>query len=187
MERAIFTKEMAEPYGDDLDLTWVKNVVRKNIDTNVIDGQPRGHKNLIIVMEENSEMIQVLSSALLNNLDRIAILEEMADIYLGLYYLEDIIMQPSKEMPKVEINCFETSSEELLFLIKLLSMLNQEISKYIREKGNNDSLFLRMKEIELSLNKMQDIFGISDGLLWKAIQVKTKRIDDVLKKDGIYK
>ena len=40
----------------DIDKSWIMDVLRKSIDSNLHDGNPRGHRNLIIVMEELSEL-----------------------------------------------------------------------------------------------------------------------------------
>lgn len=49
-----------------------------------------GTLNSIIVMEELNELSIEVSKAMRGNLDTFGMLEEMADVYLGLYYLMEI-------------------------------------------------------------------------------------------------
>ena len=54
------------------------------------DGNPRGHRNLIIVMEELSELTKEISKELRGKGDKTNILEELADVQLGIYYVQEI-------------------------------------------------------------------------------------------------
>lgn len=96
------------------------NIIKKSVDSNLKDGNPRGHRNLIIVMEELAELGQAVSKELRGKGDYHDLLEEMADVQLCIYYL-------------------------------------------------------------------QEICGIKDEELYKALTVKTNRIDNVLNTNGEYK
>ena len=74
----------------DIDKTWIIDVLKKSIDSNLHDGNPRGHRNLIIVMEELSELIKEISKQLRDKGDQYNILEELADVQLGIYYVQEI-------------------------------------------------------------------------------------------------
>ena len=39
-----------------IDKQWIMNVMKQSVDSNLHDGNPRGHRNLIIVMEEHELM-----------------------------------------------------------------------------------------------------------------------------------
>lgn len=54
------------------------------------DGNPRGHRNLIIVMEELSELAKEISKELRDKGDKISITEELADVQLGVWYVQEI-------------------------------------------------------------------------------------------------
>lgn len=74
----------------DINKTWIKDVLKKSIDSNLHDGNPRGHRNLIIVMEELSELSKEISKQLRDKGDQYNILEELADVKLGIYYVQEI-------------------------------------------------------------------------------------------------
>lgn len=74
----------------DIDKTWIMDVLRKSVDSNLQDGNQRGHRNLIIVMEELSELSKEISKQLRDKGDQYNILEELADVQLGIYYVQEI-------------------------------------------------------------------------------------------------
>ena len=68
----------------------IETIILKNIEANSNDGNPRGHKNLIIVMEELAELSQAVSKELRGKGDRTNLLEEYADVLLCLQYIKAI-------------------------------------------------------------------------------------------------
>lgn len=74
----------------DINKTWIMDVLKKSIDSNLYDGNPRGHRNLIIVMEELSELSKEISKQLRDKGDQYNILEELADVQLSIYYVQEI-------------------------------------------------------------------------------------------------
>ena len=98
MDRTLFLSEMdkALPLGRDV----VDRVIQKSIDSNLSDGNPRGHRNLIIVMEELSELTKEISKELRGKGDRDGIIEELADTILGIYYVQDILGISDEEISK---------------------------------------------------------------------------------------
>lgn len=97
----------------------INSVIIQSINSNNGDGNPRGHRNLIIVTEELAELSKEVSKALRGKEDINAILEESADVVLCIKYI-------------------------------------------------------------------QEIFGISDDELNRAVSVKVERLSNVLEQDGIY-
>ena len=73
-----------------IDKRWMADVLKQSIDSNLQDGNPRGHRNLIIVMEELAELSKELSKHLRDKGDQYCILEELADVQLGIYYVQEI-------------------------------------------------------------------------------------------------
>ena len=73
-----------------IDKTWIMDKLRKSIDSNLYDGNPRGHRNLIIVMEELAELSKEISKELRGKGDQYNILEELADVQLSIYYVQEI-------------------------------------------------------------------------------------------------
>lgn len=82
--------ENRRPKGTVYDQKYVDEVIRTSIDSNLSDGQPRGNHNLIIVMEELAELSQEIAKKLRGKEDPTGILEELADVALGVFYLQDI-------------------------------------------------------------------------------------------------
>lgn len=72
----------------------------KSIESNKDDGNPRGHGNLIIVMEELSELTKEISKWLRGKGDRISMIEELADVNLGIYYIQEICKITDDEVHK---------------------------------------------------------------------------------------
>ena len=119
MDKNIFVEKLAKAKPI-LHKEWISEVLIDSIDSNLKDGNPRGHRNLIIVMEELAELSKEISKELRGKGDAISILEELADVQLCIYYI-------------------------------------------------------------------QEICGISNDTLYKAINVKTARLSDVLKNKGEFK
>ena len=124
LERLIMNRENfiegLEVESSNINKNWITNVLIESIDSNLSDGNPRGHRNLIIVMEELAELSQAIAKELRDKGDNINLLEELADVQLGIYYV-------------------------------------------------------------------QEIFNITDENLYKAMNVKMKRLENVLKHNGKYK
>jgi NTP pyrophosphatase (non-canonical NTP hydrolase) len=89
MNREEFIKKL-ETASSELDDDRIMDIIRHSIDSNLQDGNPRGHYNLIIVMEEMGELIQQISKQLRNKGDKYNILEEVADVELCLCYILEI-------------------------------------------------------------------------------------------------
>lgn len=62
--------------SSNMNKNWITNVLIESIDSNLSDGNPRGHRNLIIVMEE------------------------LADVQLGIYYVQEIFSITDEHLHK---------------------------------------------------------------------------------------
>lgn len=89
MDREKFISEL-KTTNKSINNEWLFNVLKQSIDSNLNDGNPRGHRNLIIVMEELAELGQAISKELRGKGDYHNILEELADVQLGIYYVQEI-------------------------------------------------------------------------------------------------
>ena len=69
----------------------INKVIVDSIDSNVDDKNPRGHRYLIIVMEELAELAQEVSKQLRGKGDKNALIEESADVLLGIRYIQEIV------------------------------------------------------------------------------------------------
>lgn len=88
MDRNTFIREFgfASP---SLNKRKIKKLVKKSVNANQ-DGNPRGHHNLIIVMEELSELQKEISKQIRAQGNVVSLTEEMADVALGIMYLQEI-------------------------------------------------------------------------------------------------
>jgi len=73
-----------------IDKQWIMSVMKQSVDSNLHDGNPRGHRNLIIVMEELAELSKEISKELRGKGDQYNILEELADVQLSIYYVQEV-------------------------------------------------------------------------------------------------
>ena len=96
MDRDTFVREFgfASP---SLDKRKIKKLVKKSVNANQ-DGNPRGHHNLIIVMEELSELQKEVSKQIREQGDIVSLTEEMADVALGVIYLQEICGITTEDM-----------------------------------------------------------------------------------------
>lgn len=98
MNRLDFIQKMHENF--ELSDTDLKQLINKSIDTNLIDGFSRGHRNLIICMEEMSELIKEISKHLRDKGDKYDLLQELADVQLAIYYIQNICEISSEDLHK---------------------------------------------------------------------------------------
>lgn len=89
MDKQIFVEKMKNT--ELMNRTQMDKILVDSVNSNIVDGNPRGHRNLIIVMEELSELIKEISKELRGKGDNISILEELADVQLGIYYVQEIV------------------------------------------------------------------------------------------------
>ena len=89
MDRALFVEQMEG--ANPMDREQINKILVDSVNSNIKDGNLRGHRNLIIVMEELSELAKEISKELRGKGDSISILEELADVQLGIYYVQVIV------------------------------------------------------------------------------------------------
>lgn len=65
------------------------SIMEKSIDA-LSDGNNRGTQNIIIVVQECSELIQELTDCLRGKGDAVGLLEELADVAIGIEYIKMI-------------------------------------------------------------------------------------------------
>lgn len=85
---------------EDVDMQWITDVLKQSVESNKKEGTQRGHRNLIIVMEELSELSKEISKKLRGKGDQIHILEELADVQLGIYYVQEICGISNEDLHK---------------------------------------------------------------------------------------
>lgn len=99
MNREVFIEQL-ETTDSTVNMKWIFDVLKKSVESNFYDGNPRGHRNLIIVMEELAELSKEISKELRGKGDNINILEELADVQLGIYYVQEICKITNEELNK---------------------------------------------------------------------------------------
>lgn len=99
MDREVFITQLGDA-DKNIDKNWVSNVLKDSVESNLKDGNPRGHRNLIIVMEELAELSKEVSKELRGKGDHANILEELADVQLGIYYVQEICKIDDDELHK---------------------------------------------------------------------------------------
>ena len=97
MNREKFITQLSTA-NKNVDKNWIFNILKDSVESNIKDGNPRGHRNLIIVMEELAELSKEVSKELRGKGDHINILEELADVQLGIYYVQEICKIDDNEL-----------------------------------------------------------------------------------------
>lgn len=99
MDRKKFVKNL-KTESSYIDKNRMMDVLKQSINANMQDSNPRGHKNLIIVMEELSELSQAIAKELRGKRDSVNLLEELADVQLGIYYVQEICKIKDEDLNK---------------------------------------------------------------------------------------
>lgn len=101
-----------------LDKRKIRKLIRKNTDANSVPDKPRGRYLLIVVMEECAELIQAISKTMrAKQTDKYNLLEEMADVQICIWYLQEI---------------FDIETNDLY---KAINVKIDRLDKTIKEKG----------------------------------------------------
>ena len=83
-----------------LNKTWVNNILTKADDIGTKFYDQRGHENLIIDMEEMAELSQEISKHIRGKGDHFSLLEEMADVQICIYHLQNLYKITNEELNK---------------------------------------------------------------------------------------
>lgn len=73
-----------------IDRNYYTNIIRESLRDIPEEQNQKGTMNVIIIMEELAELQQELSKTLRGKGDRISLIEELADTYLGVKYAQEI-------------------------------------------------------------------------------------------------
>lgn len=116
MDKNVFCEKLLEA-NPILNKEWILEVFTNAVNSNLGDGNPRGHRNLIIVMEELAELSKEISKELRGKGDNINMLEELADVQLGIYFVQEI--------------CNISDGD----LYKAMNVKTSRVSEALKEKG----------------------------------------------------
>lgn len=86
------------PVKKSRDKKWIMDVIKQAVDSGPHDDSPRGRQNLIIAMEELAELSKEISKELRGKGDLHHILEELADVQLSIYYVQEICGISSRDL-----------------------------------------------------------------------------------------
>lgn len=135
-----------------------------------------GYENLIIVMEELSELNIELVKYMSKPSDKIpmTLIEELSDALLGLNYVLDICGKPIEDI-KFDSVVYVEKNEVLNKTIITNSLLQQGISKFLREKVSKNALaFLALTTKSIIENAIACL-NIKQEQINKATNVKLDR------------
>lgn len=113
MDKDLFIKKMKTSIPMEKD--EIMEIITNHVNSNMDDGYPRGHRNLIVSMEELAELTQEISKVIRNKSDYITLLEEMADAKLSIYYIQEILKISDETLEKamaVKMNRINDSLKE---------------------------------------------------------------------------
>lgn len=161
-----------------MDIPKKAQIISDSIDPNFIE--TAGTRNLIIAMEECSELMQQLILAQSGVSDRMAIIEELADVELGLDYVK--ILCDLEDHKPISSIIDETNIEKFNDVsaydnpIYALGELQIQVSKYIRGKSDQNKLLSAVKNVYMAIGRIMLIYNISMNELNRAMNVKLDRL-----------
>ena len=89
MDKQLFEKKLSE-MSSTIDKEYCKDVIRKSLRDIPENQNQKGTMNVIIIMEELSELIKELSKIIRGKGERMALIEELADVALCINYIQEI-------------------------------------------------------------------------------------------------
>lgn len=101
----------------------------------------------------------------------------LVDNNVNIHYMNDVIHRARKSLPA---NTVANGSANLVIAMEECAELQQEISKYLRGKGDKLGLIEEIADVMLAMEWVKDICGIDDEELKKAMNVKLERMDKKL-------
>lgn len=91
----------------------------------------------------------------------------------------DILITESINNSKMENR---RGNRNLIICIEELSELSKEITKHLRGHGDYLGVLEELADVQIAIYYIQQIVGISDDMLAKAISVKIERLENILKR-----
>lgn len=167
--------------SDKMNLEERIRIEKESIDPNPINIGP-GNRNLIIVMEECSELIQELINVQLDMCDMMSLIEETADVLAGLDYVKFICQINDIDIKTIRTKIISDKEKNTTRLdvnnnsIFSLANLQQQISKYLRGKNNKETLTQAVAYVYNTIDNIKYTHRISEKDLNKAINVKLQRL-----------
>ena len=89
MNKELFIEKMKD-VSSTINSNYCTDVIRGSLRNIQEEQNQKGAMNIIIIMEELAEFQQELSKALRGKNNQISLIEELADAYLGVKYIQEI-------------------------------------------------------------------------------------------------
>lgn len=89
MNKELFIEKIKD-VPSTIDSDYCTNIIRESLRDIPEEQNQKGTMNTIIIMEELAELQQELSKALRGKGDRMSLIEELADTYLSVKYVQEI-------------------------------------------------------------------------------------------------
>lgn len=99
MQREKFI-EVYNDMPDEINRRTIKQHLHEMVASSTLEDIPNVHPNLIVVMEELSELQKEVAKYIRGKRDRIGMIEEMADVLIAIMYLQDICGIETTELYK---------------------------------------------------------------------------------------
>lgn len=100
MERQLLEQKMAEP-AKVYNKQQIQNILQQSIISSMGDGNPMGHRQLIITTEELAELTQQVTKELRGKGDKLLLTEELADVLICTEYLKMICYISDEDLNKM--------------------------------------------------------------------------------------
>lgn len=140
--------------------------------------------DLIICLEEYSELINVLASNLLLQFDYLHTLEEVEDVRLTSRYIIAICGIKQHELENdLTVHPYKKQDHgEIIDFIRHLSKYQQNLTKYLRRYSNSRmNLITTINHSNRTLDDIIEFYHIDRNDLEKMENLKFKRLQDKLK------
>lgn len=82
---------------------------------------------------------------------------------------------------------FSRGYEQLIIVMEELAELAQEVSKKLRGKGDYYNLLQELADVYICIKTIQEICGVDDDSLQKALTVKIDRMKDCMNREGSFR
>lgn len=171
MDKKTFEKELKKQ-PKTVDMKYMDEVIDKSL-SNITHNYP-GLKNAIIVMEECGELIQEIMNYENGKNNRSDLLQELADVELGIYWLMKIFKISEEELENTSRSKGPYTHVEIM-TTKVLGRFVQEISKAIRDKNDHNELLQSMVDTRYAIRRYMKRYDIKKEELNKAMNVKLNR------------
>lgn len=110
---------------DEINRRVIKQHLHELAASSTLEDIPNVHPNLIVVLEELSELQKEVTKYIRGKRDRIGMIEEMADVLIAIMYLQDICGIETTELYKA----MNVKDNRIFLILSLKNMWKEDASK----------------------------------------------------------